>query len=165
MPDYASFVYSTLGNAYQSQGDFSKAIKYHTQHLAIAKEVGNWAGEGRAYGNLGTCHMLLNEYVKAVAYFEAREEHPRRIRGPITDHELDHFRKARLQLRKAGGPNKENNEIYRSLTAEKLAVVRTWADRSLKDAHSAASVLTDEDLRCTIRLLHKGGETSDKPSD
>jgi hypothetical protein len=51
------------------------------------------------------------------------------------------------------------------LTAEKLAVVRTWADRSLKDAHSAASVLTDEDLRCAIRLLHKGGETSDKPSD
>jgi hypothetical protein len=29
------------------------------------------AGEGRAYGNLGTCHMHLNEYVKAVAYFEA----------------------------------------------------------------------------------------------
>jgi hypothetical protein len=78
---------------------------------------------------------------------------------------LDHFRKARLQLRKAGGPNKENNEIYRSLTAEELAVVRTWADRSLKDAYSAASVLTDEDLRCAIRLLHKGEETSDKPSD
>jgi tetratricopeptide (TPR) repeat protein len=81
MPDYASFVYSTLGNAYQSQGDFSKAIKYHTQHLAIAKEVGNRAGEGRAYGNLGTCHMLLNEYVKAVAYFEAREEHPEGFEG------------------------------------------------------------------------------------
>ena len=48
---------------------------------------------------------------------------------------------------------------------EELAVVRTWADHSLKDAHSAASVLTDEDLRCAIRLLHKGGETSDKPSD
>ena len=37
------------------------------------------------------------------------DEHPRRIRGPITDHELDHFRKARLKLRKAGGPNKETN--------------------------------------------------------
>jgi len=30
------------------------------------------AGEGRAYGNLGTCHMHLNENVKAVAYFEAQ---------------------------------------------------------------------------------------------
>jgi hypothetical protein len=27
-------------------------------------------GEGRACGNLGTCHMHLNENVKAVAYFE-----------------------------------------------------------------------------------------------
>ena len=40
-----------------------------------------------------------------------------------------------------------------------------WADCSLKDAHSASSALTDEDLRCAKRLLHKGGETSDKPSD
>jgi hypothetical protein len=93
----------------------------------------------------------------------ADDENPRRIRGPITDHELDHFRKARLKLRKEGGPNKET--LYRSLTGEELAVVRTWVDHSLKDTHSASSVLTNEDLRCAIRLLHKGGETSDKPSD
>ena len=53
MPGNASFVHCILGNAYQSQGDFSKAIEYHTQHLAIAKEVGDRAGEGRAYANLG----------------------------------------------------------------------------------------------------------------
>ena len=64
--------YGNLGNAYQSQGDFSKAIEYHTMDLAIAKEVGDLAGEGRANGKLGTCHMHLNEYVKAVAYFEAQ---------------------------------------------------------------------------------------------
>ena len=61
--------------------------------------------------------------------------------------------------------DKETNELYRSLTAEKLAVVRTWADRALSDVQSAASALTDEDLRCAIRLLHKGGDTSDRPSD
>ena len=33
-------------------GDFDKAIKYHTQHLVIAMEVGDLTGEGRAYGNL-----------------------------------------------------------------------------------------------------------------
>jgi hypothetical protein len=38
----------------------------------MAKEVGDRAGEGQVYGNLGTGHMNLNEYVKAVAYFEAR---------------------------------------------------------------------------------------------
>ena len=46
-----------------------------------------------------------------------------------------------------------------------MAVVCEWADRALRDAQSAASTLTDEVLNCSIRLLHKGGETSDKPSD
>ena len=46
--------YGNLGNAYQSQGDFNKAIEYHTLGLVIAKEVGDRAGEGGAYGNLGT---------------------------------------------------------------------------------------------------------------
>ena len=41
-----------LGNTYYWMGDFDKAIKYHTQHLAIAKEVRDLKGEGRAYGNL-----------------------------------------------------------------------------------------------------------------
>jgi len=65
-------VYGNIGNACESQGDFSQAIEYHAQDLSIAKEVGDRAGEGAAYGNLGTCHMHLNEYFKAVAYFEAQ---------------------------------------------------------------------------------------------
>jgi hypothetical protein len=48
---------------------------------------------------------------------------------------------------------------------EELTVVRVWADRVLQDAQIASSVLTDEILNCSIRLLHKGGDTSDKPSD
>jgi hypothetical protein len=42
--------YANLGIAYKLQGDFSKAIEYHTHRLAVAKEVGDRAGEGRAYG-------------------------------------------------------------------------------------------------------------------
>ena len=57
MPGNASFVYCILGIAYQSQGDFNKAIEYHAQHLAIAKEVGDRAGEGMAYGNLGNVYQ------------------------------------------------------------------------------------------------------------
>ena len=49
MPGYASFVYSTLGRAYRSLGGLSKAIEYHKEHLAIAKELGDRAGEGEAY--------------------------------------------------------------------------------------------------------------------
>ena len=42
--------------AYHSLGDFHKAICYHERSLQIAKEVGDKAGEGRAYGNLGNAY-------------------------------------------------------------------------------------------------------------
>ena len=61
---------TNLGNAYQSQGDYAKAIAYHTQHLAIAKEVGDRAGEGGAYGNLellGCAYYSQGDYAKATS--------------------------------------------------------------------------------------------------
>jgi tetratricopeptide (TPR) repeat protein len=58
--------YGNLGIAYQSQGDFSKAIKYYGQRLAIAKEVGDRAGEGRAYANLGNAYQSQADYAKAI---------------------------------------------------------------------------------------------------
>ena len=64
----ASFIYCTLGNAYQSQGDFNKAIEYHTLHLAIAKEVDDRAGEGRAYGNFGCAYQSQGDFSKAIEY-------------------------------------------------------------------------------------------------
>jgi tetratricopeptide (TPR) repeat protein len=51
-----------------SQWDYSKAIEYRTQHLAIAKEVGDRAGEGRAYGNLGNEYFLQGDFSKAIKY-------------------------------------------------------------------------------------------------
>jgi hypothetical protein len=102
------------------------------------------------------------KFYRALPY--AEEEHPRRIRGPVTDHELDHFRKDRLQLRKEGGPDKCVNELVRLLTTEELEIIREWADRALRDAQGAR-VLTDEILNCSIHLLNKGGDTSTKPSD
>ena len=91
-------------------------------------------------------------------------EHPRRIRGRVTDHELDQFRQHRLQLRKTGGPDGTNNEMFRVLTHEEMEILREWASRVLQDA-KGAEILTEEVLNGTVRLLHKGGETSDKPSD
>jgi tetratricopeptide (TPR) repeat protein len=57
-----------LGNAYQSKGDFRKAIEYHMQHLEIAKEVGDRAGEGGAYRNLGNAYGSLGDYWKALEH-------------------------------------------------------------------------------------------------
>jgi tetratricopeptide (TPR) repeat protein len=68
MPGYASFVYYTLGSAYQSLGDYSQAIQYHAQRLAIAMELGDRVGDDRAYGNFGIAYQSKGEYFKAIEY-------------------------------------------------------------------------------------------------
>ncbi|XP_074632061.1 uncharacterized protein LOC141890475 [Acropora palmata] len=62
--------YGNLGIAYQSLGDYQKAIEYHEKRLKIAKEIGDRAGEGRAYGNLGNAYQSLGDYQKAIEYHE-----------------------------------------------------------------------------------------------
>ncbi|XP_068738805.1 tetratricopeptide repeat protein 28-like [Montipora capricornis] len=69
--------YSGLGIAYQSLGNFKQAIEYHNQDLSIAKEqaieyhnqdlsiakeVGDLAGEGQAYCNLGNAYDSLGNF-------------------------------------------------------------------------------------------------------
>jgi tetratricopeptide (TPR) repeat protein len=67
-PNIAGAVYSALGNAHQWLGECGTAIEYHHKHLAIAREVGDRAGEGGAYGNLGNAHESLGEYGTAIEY-------------------------------------------------------------------------------------------------
>ena len=69
IPGCASWVYCTLGNAYFSLGGYAKAIEYHTQCLAIAKQVGDRAGEGGTYGNLGNPYRSQGGYAKAIEYY------------------------------------------------------------------------------------------------
>jgi hypothetical protein len=50
------------------------------------------------------------------------------------------------------------------LKAEEPEIIREWANQALRDA-KGAKILTDEVLNCSIRLLHKRGDTIVKPSD
>ena len=59
-----------MGIPYMSLGDFRKAIEYHEKHLKIAIEIGDRAGEGRAYGNLGNPYFSLGDFRKAIEYHE-----------------------------------------------------------------------------------------------
>ena len=61
-------VYNNLGNAFQSLGDFNKAVEYHNLDLSIAKELGDKAEEGGAYGNLGNAFQSRGDFNKAVEY-------------------------------------------------------------------------------------------------
>ena len=57
--------YGNLGVAYNSQGDFRKAIEYHEKELKIVIEIGNRAGEGQAYGSLGNACNSLGDFRKS----------------------------------------------------------------------------------------------------
>ena len=45
-----------------------RKVDAHQQHLTIAKELGDRAGEGRAYGNLGIAYRNLGEFKQAIKY-------------------------------------------------------------------------------------------------
>ena len=61
---------NALGIAYYSLGDFQKAIEYHERHLKISKEVGDRAGEGKAYCNLGIAYYSLGDFQEAIEYYK-----------------------------------------------------------------------------------------------
>ena len=58
--------YGNLRNVYQSLGNYSKAIKYHVQHLSIAKEVVDPGAEGTKNGNLGNTYQLKGAFLKVI---------------------------------------------------------------------------------------------------
>ncbi|XP_030629022.1 G-protein-signaling modulator 2 [Chanos chanos] len=49
-----------------------KAAEYYEANLALVKELGDRAAEGRTFGNLGNTHYLLGNFRKAVASHEQR---------------------------------------------------------------------------------------------
>jgi tetratricopeptide (TPR) repeat protein len=61
-----------LGNAYNSLGEYRRAIDYHEKHLAIAREIVDRKGEGQALGNLGNAYHSLGDYPRVIEYYEKR---------------------------------------------------------------------------------------------
>ncbi len=60
--------YANLGVAYDSLGDFRKAIEYHNKALNIDKEIEDRAGESACYTNLGLAYHRLWDFGKAIEY-------------------------------------------------------------------------------------------------
>ena len=58
--------YANLWCNYEALADISKAIEYHTMCLAISKEVGDRAEEGKAYGNLGNAYRSLGNAYRSL---------------------------------------------------------------------------------------------------
>ena len=57
-------------NVCNTLGGFKTAIENHESCLKIAKDVGDRAGEGRSYGNLGNAYQNLGDFKRAIEYHE-----------------------------------------------------------------------------------------------
>jgi tetratricopeptide (TPR) repeat protein len=53
-------------------GELLQGAQHHKEHLTIAKEVGDRAGEGIVYGNLGNAYGSQGDYTKAIEYHTQR---------------------------------------------------------------------------------------------
>ena len=73
-----------FGIAYRGLADFQQAVKYHNQHLNIAKELGDRTGEGSAYGNLGNDYQSLGDFKQAVKYHNQAHSIAKEL-GDITE--------------------------------------------------------------------------------
>jgi tetratricopeptide (TPR) repeat protein len=58
------------GNAYQSLGQYQRAIEFHQQWLNIAREIGDRFGEGSALGGIGNAYQSLGEYQQAIDFHQ-----------------------------------------------------------------------------------------------
>jgi CHAT domain-containing protein len=65
--DSVALVLEGLGLAYQSVGDYQKALELHQQRLELAREMGDRSGEGNALANLGSSYRALGRYNDALA--------------------------------------------------------------------------------------------------
>ena len=86
-----------------------------------------------------------------------------RLRGRLTLAEFRKYIKQCLRNGKSPGPDASTNEALKSLTEEELRVLWHWVNEILQE--NAPRVMTVEEMNGTIRLLHKGGESDDKPKD
>ena len=77
--------YRNLGNAFNSLGDYRKAIEYHYKDLKVATEIGDRAGVGGAYGNLGNAYDSLGDFRKGIEYHEKRLKIAREIGDPAEE--------------------------------------------------------------------------------
>ncbi len=59
-----------IGNIYQIQGDYTKAVEFYLKALALKENTKNNTKIAESYNRLGSCYALLNENDKALNYLE-----------------------------------------------------------------------------------------------
>ena len=78
-------ILDNIGAVYESLDDHRKALDYHNQAIAIAKEVGDKATLATALRNVGIAERALGDTAKAVAHLNQALENARAVGNPPID--------------------------------------------------------------------------------
>ncbi len=60
----------SLGNAYDSLGQYQRAIDFQQQSLVITQQIGDRSGEANSLGNLGNAYYSLGQYQQAIDFYQ-----------------------------------------------------------------------------------------------
>jgi len=88
-----------LGAAYHRLGEVRRAIGYHEQALAIAREIGDRRGEANHCWNLGLAYEKQGDLARAAELMQVCVDYEREIGHP--DAEADAARVAEIRARLA----------------------------------------------------------------
>ena len=88
-----------------------------------------------------------------------------RLRGELNDSEWRAFIDNFLKSDKACGPDGVVNDLIKTATDAELKLIRVWGNQILVTGDVPPRQVTEMEMQGLISLLHKGGATTDKPSD
>ncbi len=63
-----------IGNIYEGQGNFIKALEYYFKSLKINEEIGNKKSQAIILGNIGSCYFALKQFSKAEEFYKKAEQ-------------------------------------------------------------------------------------------
>ena len=147
------------------------------RHKTAAPEETGSEGGRRALGGFctgcwkrvglreGKDTVASTEFMRLKGIFkDAKKIDPRaRLRGHVTRDEFQKFVDNFLKNNKSPGPDGITNECVKTMSSEELEVLRAWVNEIL--SKDEARLMTIEEMNGTISLLHKGGDTDDRPRD
>jgi tetratricopeptide (TPR) repeat protein len=84
-----------LGLAYAALGETRRAIEFHEQDLAIAREISNQRGEAHAYWNLGLTFEKLGETSRAAEVMQVCVDYEREIGHPDAEEDAAYVERLR----------------------------------------------------------------------
>ena len=156
--------------------DGERCQEKERQKTAAPEETGSEGGR-RALGGFctgcwkrvglreGKDTVASTEFMRLKGIFkDAKKIDPRaRLRGHVTRDEFQKFVDNFLKNNKSPGPDGITNECVKTMSSEELEVLRAWVNEIL--SKDEARLMTIEEMNGTISLLHKGGDTDDRPRD